>query len=216
MGRRTLAKYESTKKASINRELAILKRGYTPASRDDRIARKPPDIPTLAENNARHGFFESWELASVLAKLPDYLRPPVTWAFYTGWRTHSKILSLTWDQVDLQAGTVRLYREMDKNKAGRVIAIPQVLKDILDQQWREHLSRYPECSFVFHKNGKRLLTFYKAWRRACQDVGLSGKLGHDFRRTAVRNLVRAGIPEHVAMQITGHLTREVFERFNII
>ena len=80
---------------------------------------------------------------------------------------------------------MRLYRETDKNKGGRLIAIPQVLKDILDQQWQEHLSRYPECSFVFHKYGKRLFTFYKAWRRACQDAGLSGKLGHDFRRTAV-------------------------------
>ena len=118
--------------------------------------------------------------------------------------------------MDLTAGTVRLYRGMDKNKADRVIVIPQVLKDILDQQWQEHLSHYPDCPFVFHKHGKRMLTFYKTWRRACQAAGLSDKLGHDFRRTAVRNLMRAGVPERVAMTITGHLDRSVFHRYSIV
>lgn len=165
----------------------------------------------------RQGFFEPWEFAAVLARLPEHLRPPITWAYYTGWRIYSEILPLTWEQVDLEAATVRLYRGTTKNKEGRVIARPQVLKDILEQQWREHINYYPECPWVFHNTGERLQTFYKAWKRACTGARISGrKLIHDFRRTAVRNLVRAGVPERVAMMIAGHKTRDVFERYNIV
>ena len=97
-----------------------------------------------------------------------------------------------------------------------MIHLPQVLRQILDAQWQERLASYPACSFVFHKRGERIGKFYKTWDRACKDAGLSGKVAHDFRRTAVRNLVRVGVPERVAMTITGHKTRDVFDRYNIM
>jgi integrase len=70
--------------------------------------------------------------------------------------------------------------------------------------------------WIFHRKGKPIGDFRKAWATACKKAGVPGRILHDFRRTAVRNLVRAGVPERVAMQMTGHKTRSVFDRYNIV
>ena len=72
------------------------------------------------------------------------------------------------------------------------------------------------CPYVFHRKGRRILTFYKAWHEACAKAKCPVLLFHDFRRTAARNLMRAGLSESQAMMITGHKTREVFRRYNIV
>jgi integrase len=205
---------EGAKNGSINRELAALKRMFNLALQTERIIKKPY-IPSLEENNARKGFFEQAEYEAVLAKLSEHLRPVVTFAHATGWRIRSEVLPLTWSQVDMETGTVRLEVGETKNKDGRLIYLTAELRSLLAIQWQDH-ALFPQCPWVFHDHGKRLKTFYKNWRKACQAAGLPGKLGHDFRRTAVRNMVRAGIPERVAMQMSGHKTRSIFDRYHIV
>src|SRR5262249_17777901 len=105
--------YRQEQKASnaeINRELAVLKRAFNLGIQQEKIYRKPY-IPQLVERNARAGFFEVQDFERVLAKLPEHLRPAVTFAYYTGWRLRSEILSLSWEHVDLTAETVRLFRD---------------------------------------------------------------------------------------------------------
>ncbi len=107
-----------------------------------------------------------------------------------------------------------------KNDDGRVFPFTQELRELLVQQKEqtEKLQRQKDMliPWVFHREGKKVGDFRKSWATACKKAGVPGRIPHDFRRTAVRNLVRAGVPERVAMQMTGHKTRSVFERYNIV
>ena len=123
------------------------------ASRLRCIYRMPP-IHMLEERNVRQGFFEQAEFEKLLAKLPDYLRAPMTFAHYTGWRWRSEIMTLTWSQIDLEAGTVRLLPGTTKNGEGRVIMLFSPLRELLEAQWAEHLALSAACPLVFHRNGE--------------------------------------------------------------
>jgi integrase len=119
--------------ATVNRELAALKRAYNLALRDERILHRPP-IALLRENNARRGFFEPAEFGTLCAALPQPLRPVATFAYITGWRVTSEVLPLTWDRVDFAAGTVRLEEGTTKSGAGRTFFMTPELRACLETQ----------------------------------------------------------------------------------
>ena len=205
----------------INRELSALKRMFSLALKDGKLLYRP-HIPMLQEHNVRTGFFEQAEYEAVLAELPEFIRPVVTFAYLTGWRIRSEILPLEWRQVDFPAGVVRLEVGTTKNAEGREFPFDVYpdLRDVLEQQrslTREVEQRREQIvPWVFHRNGRPIRSFYGSWHTACEAAGCPSRIPHDFRRTAVRNLVRAGVPERVAMQLTGHKTRSVFDRYNIV
>lgn len=217
----------------INRELTVLKRMFSLAVQSGKLIHKP-HFPMLRENNVRAGFFEREQYLAVLPHLPEPMRPVVTFAFVTGWRINSEVLPLEWRQVDLKAGEVRLDPGTTKNLEGRVFYLTAELKKLLGDQ-RKLASRVQRqkdmiVQRVFFHHGTTKAGeavdlaghgisgsgFYHAWCRARIKAGCPGSIPHDFRRTAIRNMVRAGVPERVAMKLSGHKTRSVFDRYNIV
>ncbi len=204
--------------AEINRELALLKRMYTLAIHAGKLHTRPY-IPMLAEDNVRRGFFERHQFVGVRDVLPAPLRPVVEFAYLTGWRVSSEILPLEWRQVDMKAGEVRLDVGRTKNRDGRVFPFTAELRALLEQQKAER-DRLREAGtivpYVFHRDGERIKNFRGAWTAACLAAGVPGRILHDFRRTAVRNLERAGVPRSTAMALVGHKTEAIYRRYAIV
>lgn len=198
---------------SINRELAALKRAFNLAIRctPPKVS-VVPYIPMLKENNVRKGFVEYEEFAALRDALPFYLKPVLTFGYFTGWR-RGEILGLRWNQVNLREGIVRLEPGETKNDEGRTVYLEPELWEMMKDL---HKNRRLDCQNVFHLNGNDLSDFRKSWKKACIKIGRPGLLFHDLRRSGVRNMVRAGIPERVCMAISGHKTRSVFDRYNIV
>jgi integrase len=167
----------------------------------------------LKENNVRTGFFELEAYQSVRRHLPEDLRAVVDFAYITGWRLKSEILPLEWRQVDLEAGIVRLEVGTTKSGEGRTFYLTPELRSCLEGQWARRALGVP---YVFHRGGKPILSLRRAWRSACRAAGVPGAIPHDFRRTAVRNLERAGVPRSVAMAMVGHKTESVYRRYAIV
>ncbi len=202
--------------ATINRELAALKRMFNLGTRcTPHKVSNIPYIPMLQEHNARQGFFTHQEYLDLQDRLIPYLKPLVCFAYYTGWRK-SEILNLKWDNIDLDNRIVRLNAQDSKNGDSRMVYLNN---DLLTKL--QHLRTISsDTQYVFTYNGKPIKTFRGAWKTACNQadipICIPGRLFHDFRRTAIRNMVRAGVPERVAMACSGHKTRSVFERYNIV
>ena len=187
-----------------------------------------PHIPMLKEDNVRTGF-EPEQLASVLGHLPAAIRPVIEFAALTGWRSDSEVLPLQWRQVDFAAAESpagpRHHQERRRPSVpddSRTAARPRGPGPGAGQaEGRRRDRAVGVLPHVAEERGgdkkpSPILAFAKAWKVATKAAGCPGRIPHDLRRTAVRALVRAGIPERVCMMLTGHKTRSVFERYNIV
>jgi len=210
-------KHEKAEAATINRELSILKRAFSLGSRHEpALVAHNPHVEKIPEDNVRTGFLEIADYKKLLAELPSYLKLALVIAYHTGCRL-GEVMSLRWQDVNFGAGEITIRAENAKNKKHRTLPVYGEMTDALRQQRAERDEKYPRLEWVFHDGGgNRLRTFYKAWKSACDRAELDGQLFHDLRRSAIRNMVRAGISEKVAMAISGHRTRHVFDRYNIV
>ncbi|MGD0291839.1 MAG: site-specific integrase [Candidatus Binataceae bacterium] len=210
---------QGAKPATVNYELAVLRRAFRLGSRAGKVAARP-EIQMLHVENTRKGFFEPEQYRAVVKHLPEYLRPLAAIAYITGWRAMSELLSRQWRHVDLAKGWLRLDPGESKNGDGREFPFTPDMRSVLEAQ-RETvrtIEREQACviPWVFvQPDGSRIKDFRGAWRKACRDAGVPGRLVHDFRRTAVRNLERAGVPRSAAMRMTGHKTEAVYRRYAI-
>jgi len=217
---RLLARYidgrreENASNATINRELACLKRMYRLAylSTPPRVA-SVPHFPHLKENNVRQGFVTPEQFAKLVAHCPDlWLRAMLETAYNYGWRV-SELLNLRVCQVDLVARTIRLEPGTTKNQEGREVTIESArLLELL------HQCVVGKCQedHVFTRGAKPIRDFRKRWQNLCTAAGVPGLLFHDLRRTAARNLRAAGVPEEIIMRIAGWKTSSVFKRYAIV
>jgi len=221
---------EGASDTTIDRELEMLKRGFTIAHNSQAVPFKPP-IPRLVAThaNAREGFLTRPQFDAILERIEDAdFRDFLEWFWWTGMRP-GETGSLTWDGYDAENGSIHLAPRSAKTGRGRVIPIDGPLVEVIE---RRLARRTKSWRLIFHVGGDPIVKekggildrLYDRWfsavagaREAMPDNWPEGTLiPYDLRRTAVRNLRAAGVPERVAMQISGHVTRTTFDRYGIV
>jgi len=205
---------EKASPATVNRETSHLARAFRIAVKSCQLTVVPPFPNRLEESAPRQGFFEHAEYLAVREHLtPAVYQDILDFAYYSGWR-RGEVIGLTWREIDMAGSVIRLDPDRSKTRTGRLLPMSQPLKEVLQ---RRVAARRLDCLMVFHDAGDEDMNdWWKAWKAACKLAGLPGKKLHDCRRTAARNMIRSGTPERVAMQLTGHKTRSVFDRYNIV
>jgi integrase len=210
-------KSEGAANGTINRELTALKSMLRLGQRAGKVARVP-HIEILQENNAREGFVEPHEVKAVLGELTREHQGWVEFAYITGWRKR-EVLSLRWQDID--DAWVRLPGDRSKNKEPRRFPLVKPLRNVIDRQ-REYVTRIERdigcvITHVFcYPDGRQVRFPEQAFNNASARAGCPGLLIHDLRRSAVRNLKRAGVSETEIMKLVGLKTRSIFTRYDIV
>lgn len=197
------------KPGTVNRELGMLHRAYQLGyQHDPPLVGKVPRFPKLPEGEPRKGFLKPELYRKLLVELPEDLRLLFVIAYHVGLR-RGALLRIKWSQVDFNALCIWMEGKR-ANRKPEPVAVP-----IYGDMGRFLQTQSRTSEYLFARGSKPIKDFRESWDLACQRAGVPDLLFHDLRRTAVRNLRRAGVSETVIMKITGHRTRGVFERYNI-
>lgn len=201
--------------ASINRWLEALRRAYTLGLKElPPLVYVAPEIEDLMldeNDNVREGFLEHERYVRLRDELPDHQKLILVIGYHLGMR-RGEILKLRWDQVDWDANLIRLEKKQTKGKKARNAPLYGELRAWFDLA---HSTRDPNCPFIVSWKGHGITEVKTAWKKARERAGVPELLIHDLRRTAVRNMIRAGISEKRAMEISGHKTNSMFKRYDI-
>lgn len=201
------------KNSTINRELAVLKAMFNHGTECDppKISRIPKFPAKLDEPNPRSGFLTDEQYEKLLKHCKhQWMRAFMAVAYTFGFRK-GELLGLRVRQVDLKARTIHLLPGETKNDKGRTVVMTDEVYRSLSECVK---GKAPNDAAFTWANGDPVLDFRTAWDNMCKAAGVQILL-HDFRRTAIRNMVRAGVSENVSMKISGHRTRSVFDRYDI-
>ena len=203
--------------STVNRELSVLRSAlYKGKKRTPPKVHIIPYFPLLKETNIRQGFLTDEQYAALKNALPDDLKPLFVTGFVAGLRL-GEILAIRWSQVDFESGFIVLNTGETKNGQGRAVPIVAGdMRELLVSAKREHDENWPHCEEVFSRQGEPIKDFRSAWRKACIAAEVPELNFHDLRRTAVRNMRRAGIPQVVRMKISGHKTDSMERRYSIV
>lgn len=205
---------EGKKNSTINRELALLRRAFRLGyEHDPQLVFRVPVIKALPENNVREGFLEADKYRLILDALTDEIKPVFVVAYHLGMRT-GELLALKRSWVDLSEGLIYVNGRVTKNRNPKTAPIYGDMKPWLEMLLSGQIES-PKCVWLFSRNGQPVKDFKADWAKACESAGVPELLFHDLRRTAVRNMIRAGVPEKVAMLISGHKTASMLWRYNI-
>ena len=209
---------------TVRYETGVLSAAYGVAVEND-VLTAAPKFPQLAEGEKRSGFFGSADFAALVLELPSDIADAVRFARMTGWR-RGEVTGLLWSQVDWDADVnhgsqiepgpnacITITEEQTKGGDARLFPLrgAEELTELLLSRWRVR-----DGMNVFHRNGKPIGDFRKAWTRACKAAGIEGRLFHDLRRTAARDFRQAGVSEGEIMKLCGWKTRDMFDRYNIL
>jgi len=204
---------EKAANATINRELAALKRMFRLglSSTPPKVYRVPA-FPHLQEDNVRQGFLEDGQHEKLVQGSDLWFRAIVEVGRTYGWRV-SELVNLRVKQVNLLSRTIRLEPGTTKNREGREVLMTKAVYQLLSASIN---GKSPDDHVFTREDGKPVRDFREQWKNACAAAGVPDLLFHDLRRTAARNLRRAGVAEGVIMKIGGWRTRSVFERYAIV
>ncbi|MCZ6622026.1 MAG: site-specific integrase [Deltaproteobacteria bacterium] len=229
IGTERIDQYQETRlsqgaaRATVNREMSYLRHGFKLLVEGRQISQTPV-IKLLEGENIRQGFISKADFDKLVENLEPQARDIVIFLYNSGWRS-KEAMTLEWRDVDVEGGMIRLRRENSKSKRSRALPLLGELQDVIERRVKE---RRLDCLFVFHRGGKQVKSFRKAWDTACVSTGFGrreekngslkyvGLVPHDMRRSAVRNFRKAGLSENEGMAMSGHVTNSIYRRYDII